>query len=138
MKSKLIGYPLLFVLLCLNVGPSFAADKSPKQAMSFERIVSLLIDAQQNKEVVIIGLKDGTTVSGKVVKLDHDGICLMHRFMEFFDDCTEAITYADILSAKKRNPVVKVLKRIGAAPIVAAVYVGLIPYALYVAARGGI
>ncbi|HKQ09169.1 MAG TPA: hypothetical protein VJ464_28860 [Blastocatellia bacterium] len=138
MKGKLIGYSLLFVMLCLDVSPSFAGDKPAKQDMSYKQMVSLLIDAQQNKEVVIIGLKGGATVSGKVVKLDNDSICLMHRRMEFFDGCTETIAYGDILSARKRNPVVKALKRIGAAPVVAAVCVGLIPYALYVTARGGI
>ena len=137
MKRKLGGYLLLFIMFCMNVSPSVAGDKSSKQAMSFEQIVSLLIAAQQSKEVVIVGLKGGSTVSGKIVGLHDEGFCIRHRLMEFFDDCTESISYADVVLVKKRNPVVKVLKRIGAVPVITVGYVVLTPYALYVAARGG-
>jgi hypothetical protein len=138
MKHRLIGALTPLVLLCLLVSPAFGADKPPRQDADFKQIALSLLDAQERGEVVIIGLKNGKTISGKVVGSNDGGFTVRHRLMEFLDGGCELISYADIVSVKRRNPVVKVLKKISAAPAIAVAYVGFVPFGLMtVATRGG-
>jgi len=114
MRRKLILLLLAALLVTGLFQQTFADDKSNKNAMTESLIKRRVLEAEVTDKRLIVGLKNGKSVSGNVEWISNKEFLVKHAdnsFIVFGDE--ETIQFADVVYVKDRNPFVKALKKIG-------------------------
>ena len=134
MRRNLI---LLLLASLLTTGlcrQAFADGKDDKNAVTESQIKRRILEAEMTDKRLIVGLKNGKSVSGNVKWISDKEFLVKHpdnSFIVLGDE--ETIQFADVVYVKGRNPFIKTLKKIGeytgkmaafiaAAPILAFMY----------------
>ena len=114
MRRNLI---LLLLTSLLTTGlckQTFADDKENKNAMTESQIKRRILEAEVTDKRLIVGLKNGKSISGNVRWISDKEFVIKHAdnsFIIFGDE--ETVQFADVVYVKGRNPFIKALKKIG-------------------------
>ena len=120
MKQRFLAFTTALLVL-LTAAPSFAADKGDKQAMTVEQMRARVSEARQNDERLIVMLKDGQSISGKIQQVTDDHFVIQQLGAK----TAHIVKYADVAALRKRNKFVVFAKTTGMvalAPVAVPLY----------------
>ena len=127
MRSKAISCFLSLLLIASATVPCAGQAKEARSTMTVERIKARIAEAHARDKRLIVTLSNGETMSGTVAPVSDVSFSITRNHGIFGEGETTLMNYADVVSVRGRNPLVKALKAIGSASLVAAGVAAILP-----------
>jgi hypothetical protein len=105
----MLVFLLAIVVPCAGAVSAFAKDKGDEQNMTLEQIKNQVSEAAQKGRRLIVRLRSGGTISGDVRPETEDTFLIGQSagVLGLKKPKETTLRYADVLSVKGRNPVIK-------------------------------